>query len=123
MAAILVVDDDVSYCDLLRQFLTEKGHSVLSANTAKSALELFKQHDPDIIISDVLMPEMDGIEFLLQLNKFTNKNLRGIIMISGGGISDADPYLNMAKSLGATHVFVKPVSLIALDEVIVNILK
>jgi len=122
MATILVVDDDTDYCDLLKLYFERKGHIVFVADTAKVALTMYAHQKPDIIISDILMPEMDGIEFLLAINKADNKSLRGIIMISGGGIAIADPYLDMAKSLGATKVFAKPISLESLNTAICEIL-
>ena len=60
MAKILVVDDDKSIVDLLRALLTNKGHEVCVAMDGKAGLEAAKREKPDLIILDVMMPEMDG---------------------------------------------------------------
>lgn len=60
MAKILVVDDDPSIVDLLRALLVHKGHEVITAVNGKEGLTQAKQEKPDLIILDVMMPEMDG---------------------------------------------------------------
>lgn len=122
MASIIVVDDNRQYGETLKTFLGAKGYKVYHTESAKQAIELCALRNPDIVISDILMPEMDGIEFLLQLKTDRGSNLKGIIMISGGGLAEAETYLSMAESLGAAQVFTKPVSFIKLADAIENIL-
>src|SRR5438876_9982915 len=64
MATILVVDDEVVFCELLKTLLKGHGHDVLTANNGRQALELFKQHRPRFTMLDLRMPQMDGLEVL-----------------------------------------------------------
>ncbi len=111
MVSILVVDDDSQYCDLLNDFLESNNYHVTIANSASQAVDIYSKQNIDIIISDVLMPEKDGIELLLALKRSNFGSLPHVIMISGGGLNPATPYLEMANALGATKVFAKPVPL------------
>jgi len=64
MAEILLVDDDERIIDSFKRHLSRQGYSVLTAKNGKEALEILKDHEPELIISDVRMPVMDGIEFM-----------------------------------------------------------
>ncbi len=82
MARILVVDDDKHIVAILRELLSIDGHEVITAYNAFDALELVKQNALNLVITDVLMPDMDGIELICQIRNF-DKNLR-IVAMSGG---------------------------------------
>ena len=79
---ILVVDDDVNICELLRLYLTKEGYQVTIANDGEEGLEKFNQVKPDMVLLDVMMPGMDGFETLEEIRKeyslpilmFTSKN-------------------------------------------------
>ncbi len=82
MKKILVVDDDLTLRKVLQNSLEQKGYQVISVASAKSALVKFNQDVPDIIISDVSMPEMDGFEFCRQLRSQPSGKLIPFIFLS-----------------------------------------
>jgi CheY-like chemotaxis protein len=69
MARILIIDDDLSIQQLFKQFLSGEDHNVLSASNGKEGLRLMKQQKPDLIITDIMMPEMDGLEVVREIRK------------------------------------------------------
>lgn len=106
MARILIVDDDEHFRTMLRMTLTRAGYEVLEAEDGDAALEVFHTKGPDLVITDIVMPGKEGLEFIMELHKeFPSTH---IIAISGGGRANPYSYLSMAKNLGAESVFVKP---------------
>ncbi len=106
MPQIVVVDDDPLLRDTITLMLEEAGHSVLRCENGKKAIDFLAHGDADLLITDILMPEMDGIETLREAKRM--QPALPILAISGGGIGDARHYLGMAKALGATAVLRKP---------------
>jgi len=106
MPRILVVDDDVEILDLLRAMLEREHFEVLTACDGNEALKLLDSEAIDVMITDILMPEKEGIETILQLRK-THPQIK-IIAISGGGKGDANHYVYIAQWAGADRVFTKP---------------
>ena len=82
MKKILVVDDDLTLRQVLQNSLEQKGYQVISVASAKDALVKFSQDIPDIIVSDVSMPEMDGFEFCRQLRSQPSGKLIPFIFLS-----------------------------------------
>jgi CheY-like chemotaxis protein len=108
MAAILVIDDDEQTAALLRQMLERAGYEVLSANNGAEAVKLLERHDVKVIVTDILMPGMDGMELILKL-KF-EKKAPIIVAVSGGGkYYGAGECLTWARNLGIQHTFAKPI--------------
>ena len=107
MATILIIDDQESIRALLRATLEAVGHEVVEASNGRIGLELYRQRPTDLIITDVLMPEMNGLGMLLELTReFLDAK---VIAISGvGGENKA---LDSAKLLGARRTFHKPFSM------------
>ena len=66
---ILVVDDDTNICELLRLYLTKEGYQVTTANDGEEGLEKFNQLKPDMVLLDVMMPRMDGLEVCRRIRK------------------------------------------------------
>ena len=66
---ILVVDDDTNICELLRLYLTKEGYQVTTANDGEEGLDKFNQVKPDMVLLDVMMPKMDGIQVLEKLRQ------------------------------------------------------
>ena len=100
---ILVVDDEKSMCDYLSIILEKEGYETLTASNGKEALLLLEQSPPDLIIQDIKMPGMDGIE-LLRKTKSISKNLPVVIMTAYSTWETAVE----AMRLGASDFIRKP---------------
>lgn len=120
MARILIIDDDPSLLQLFKQFLSGEGHIVSSASNGKEGLSLMKQQRPDLIITDIMMPEMDGLEVVREIRK-SHPGLP-VIAMSGGMRNVPINFLPHAKKIGACRVFEKPVSLATLLEAVNELL-
>ena len=108
MVRILIIDDDPQILDMLGQTLEREGHEVVDAPNGKEGLKLYRENPTDLIITDLIMPEKEGIETIMELRRdFPDVK---IIAISGGGHNDADQYLSMAQKLGVQRTFAKPVA-------------
>jgi CheY-like chemotaxis protein len=112
MARILLIDDDDPVRTTLRQMLEQFGHTVIEARNGKEGLALFQPATVDVVITDVVMPEKDGLEVLRELRRM-HPSVK-IIAISGAERARAADYLQMAKFLGAATVLAKPLSIDAL---------
>jgi len=120
MKKILLIDDDQTVQSVFSQFLKGLGYEILQAENGKEGMELLKKHQPDLVVTDILMPEMDGLEILLAIRKAEEKV--PIIAISGGARNLNIDFLQQAKMFGAKHVFEKPVPLDVLQNAIKGIL-
>lgn len=107
MARILIVDDDLNIRHLFRCLLERAGHEVLDANDGEVALRVFKETLPQLMITDVLMPNKEGLE-LIQEVKALQPNV-SVIALSGGGVVDINDCLAFADGFGADKVFAKPI--------------
>jgi len=108
MKSILLVDDDQDFRESLRDLLEIKKYKVHEAKNGAQGLQVFNRETIDIVISDLLMPEIDGLELLMGL-KGTNSDVP-VIVISGGNRTKFDNSLEIAQELGANIVLNKPVS-------------
>jgi DNA-binding NtrC family response regulator len=99
MARILLVDDDGAFLNVQEEFLRREGHEVVTAGNGRQALKLVQDHDFDLVITDIIMPDQEGIETIITLRR-TRPALR-IIAMSGGGRLSSDDYLEMARRFGA----------------------
>jgi YesN/AraC family two-component response regulator len=108
MARILLIDDDNSVRGVLRLILSQFGHSVIEARNGKEGMELFMSVNADLVITDIVMPEKEGLEVLKEMRKIYPSVK--IIAISGGGRVNPTDYLRMATFLGAAKVLAKPIS-------------
>jgi DNA-binding response OmpR family regulator len=108
MARILLIEDDSNVRTLLYLTLTNFGHMVTEACDGKKGLEVFKSSDFDLVITDIVMPEKEGLEVMMKMRK--KQPAQKIIAISGGGLHNAEHYLHTAKLLGAARVLAKPFS-------------
>jgi CheY-like chemotaxis protein len=106
MAKILVLDDEPSILLMIKKMLEKEGHEVDIALNGKEGMKLFENNKPDLLITDIIMPEKEGLETIHELRmKFPDLK---IIAISGGGRIGPDGYLPGAILLGANRVFQKP---------------
>ena len=108
MAKILVLDDEPSILLMLKKMLEKAGHEVDIASNGKEGMELFDKNKHELIITDIIMPEKEGLETIFELRR--NYPDLKIIAISGGGRIGPSGYLPGAKLLGANLVFQKPIS-------------
>ncbi len=106
MARILVIDDEYELRSMLRRMLEHAGHEVSEAVNGAAGIEIYERDAPDLIITDIIMPEKEGVETIIALRR-ANPALP-IIAISGGGRLDATDFLSMAKKLGARRTLTKP---------------
>lgn len=107
MKRILIVDDDALVRDMLDRLLRRAGYDTETAENGARALSLHRKQPADLVITDILMPEKEGIETLMELHRLTPDV--PVIAISGGGRIGPESYLSMATLLGAERAFAKPV--------------
>lgn len=105
-AEILIVEDDAQVRAMLRQMLEVAGFRVREAVNGKEAMKSWKADQPDLVITDVLMPEMDGFEVITSLRKLDPQSK--VIAITGGGAAKLTNLLLTAKHLGASRTLLKP---------------
>lgn len=108
MARIIVIDDEASIAIMIKRMLEKEGHEVEIAFNGNEGLQLMEKFQPDLLITDIVMPEKEGLELILDLRK-SNPKLK-IVAISGGGRFKYEGYLASAKHLGASKVFQKPLN-------------
>ncbi len=104
MASILVVDDDASIRTLLRTILEIDGHQIREAENGDIALRLYRDEPADLVITDILMPDRDGMEMTLAL---THEFLDARVIAITGESGDHN-FLNVAKLFGARRILQKP---------------
>jgi DNA-binding response OmpR family regulator len=109
MIRILVIDDDINIREMLKECLERAEYEVLVASDGKAALKLHSANPVDLIITDIVMPEKDGLEIIMEFRR--RFPAVKVIAISGGGKIGANEYLNIAKGLGVTKTFSKPFEL------------
>jgi CheY-like chemotaxis protein len=106
MARILVIDDDADVLRSVRRVLEVHGHTVREAADGGTALRHFAGDPTDLVLTDIFMPQMDGIELIMRV-KATFPEAR-VIAMSGGGALPSENVLGAASMLGAEDVLAKP---------------
>jgi CheY-like chemotaxis protein len=109
MAGVLIVEDDKELREMLKMSLLRSGFTVLEAGNGKEAITHFKPSLTDLVVTDLIMPEEDGLKVVIKLREL--KPSIKIIAISGGGKVGPGSYLNLAKALGADAIYSKPFSI------------
>ncbi len=104
MADIVVIDDEPRYRRLIAQVLTGAGHEVRQAGDGAEGLAMCLQRTPQLVITDIVMPRMEGIETILQLTR----ERPGIAVLAISGAEPASVYLRAATTLGAAGSLSKP---------------
>lgn len=107
MPSIIVIDDDNLVRRTLATILERDGHAVRGASNGRDALALIRSEPPDILITDIIMPEMDGISFIREIR--ASLPAMKILAISGGGRASNLEFLELAKSMGADDILRKPI--------------
>ena len=103
---ILIIDDDADLATSLRDLITIEGYQVTIARDGKVGLDLQGKTPFDLVITDIVMPENDGLEVIISLR--CNYPQTKVIAMSGGGYVNSRDYLLMAKELGASMALSKP---------------
>jgi CheY-like chemotaxis protein len=109
MPGVLIVEDDKELREMLKMSLLRSGFTVLEAGNGKEAITHFKPALTDLVVTDLIMPEEDGLKVVIKLREL--KPSIKIIAISGGGKVGPGSYLNLAKALGADAIYSKPFSI------------
>ena len=106
MPRVLVVDDEPDFIELLREFLTAKGYEVIAASNGEEALRKVKEDRPHLILLDVRMPKMNGLEVLKQVREIDHEV--GVIMVTAVNEEETG---RQALNLGAFDYITKPLDL------------
>jgi DNA-binding response OmpR family regulator len=109
VARILIIDDEDQPRRMLQQVLIRAGYEVVEARDGNQGLQLFRVSQTDLIITDILMPEKEGLETIIDLRR--EFPAVKIIAISGGGRTGHLNFLEVAKRLGAQRTLQKPFEL------------
>lgn len=103
---IIIVDDEEQMRLALRRMLEKEGYSVREAENGDRAIRIHRERQADLIITDIIMPDKEGIGTIVELkSEFPDVK---IFAMSGGGKNSPEQYLRMANGLGVDRVFIKP---------------
>ena len=121
MARILIIDDEPQIRSMLKLMLERDGYEVVEAPDGIEGIRVYRQNPTDLIITDLIMPNKDGIGMIIDLKKeFPEVK---IIAMSGGGLNKPDRYLMGAKKLGAACTLTKPIDREEMLRAVKDILK
>jgi CheY-like chemotaxis protein len=108
MERILIIDDEPQIRSMIRLMLERAGYTVLEASDGVEGIRCYRQTPADLIITDLIMPNQDGIGMMLELKKEFSSTK--IIAMSGGGLNRPEGYLQGAQKLGAVCTLSKPIN-------------
>lgn len=117
MKKVLVIDDDIAFNEILKEQLERANYQVECAFDGMQGLDVYRSFKPDVVITDIIMPNKDGIEVILDLvndSECTSK----IIVMSGGGRIAGIEYLKLTENLGIKNILEKPFSFALLQQAI-----
>ncbi len=106
MRRILIIDDEPYILLMLKKMLERAGYEVDLASNGREGMALFEKATADLVITDIIMPDKEGLELILEMKK--QRPALKIIAMSGGGRISPESYLECAKHFGAARVFQKP---------------
>lgn len=121
MARILVIDDQQHILNIIKEFLLISKHTVDLAEDGKIGLKLARENVYDLVITDVVMPERDGLEVIMGLKQLS-PHVRIIVMSGGAARLDIHSLLKTARALGADRVLEKPLDFAKLQAVVNELL-
>ena len=113
---VLVIDDDCAAREALSGMLGKLGWSVLTAPDGVQGVEQFERERPDLVITELLMPEKEGLQTILEIRRASPKV--GIVAISAGGRTKSTTFLDLAKKMGANGALKKPILADELEQAI-----
>lgn len=102
---ILVVDDEESVRSFIRSYLQIEGFQVLEASNGKEGIQILSKQIPDLIVTDIMMPEMDGVEFFKELRKIPEAKTIPVIMLT---VKDEFNDIKFAYLIGVEEYVTKP---------------
>jgi DNA-binding response OmpR family regulator len=120
MKKVLVIDDDEQIREMIRVILEDSGYAVYLTSDGDEVTNIYKDNPVDLIITDIIMPERDGLEIINQFRK-EHPNVK-IIAISGGGKIKAENYLVAAENLGAVKTLSKPFDIMELVDIVKSLI-
>lgn len=103
---VLVIEDEAALRQTIRRMLESAGHEVVEAENGRTGLEAFRKNLLDVVITDIIMPNKEGIETIRDIRAL-NPGIR-IVAISGGGRTKNFDFLRIAGKLGANATLAKP---------------
>lgn len=106
MKKVLIIDDDILARATMALILEGAGFQVTTAEDGKKGLCRMREEEPDLIITDIIMPNMEGMETIQEI--LADRPQAKIIAVSGGGRANNGEFLRLAKVLGASEVLAKP---------------
>ncbi|MCK5574360.1 MAG: response regulator [Sphingomonadales bacterium] len=109
MPKALLIDDNPSILNLMRDILIDSGMDVYTAKDGEEGSRMLNELEPDILVTDIFMPNRDGLELLREIRN-THKSLK-VMVITGNGNDYSADYLQMSKYLGADALMHKPFDL------------
>jgi CheY-like chemotaxis protein len=121
MANILVIDDESEVRYAIRAVLEDQGHAVDEADTGTAGLAAIADRTFDLVICDIIMPDKEGIETIVEIKQLLPK--QKIVAISGGGRIKKEDYLAVAAAVGATYTVSKPFDAETLTDMVNAVLR
>lgn len=109
LAAVLIIDDNEEIRTLWTDVLEDEGHSVIQAESGVVGVKLARAHPVDVIVTDIMMPDKDGLETIIEIQ--SHNPTAKIIAVSGGGDMLKQSFLPVAGALGAIMTLNKPVDI------------
>lgn len=118
---IVLIDDDLDILEGLKDLLEGEGYEVHCASDGDEGMENIRDYSPQLVITDIIMPEKDGITLLFDVRR----ELPGVktLVISGGGRISAEKHLEVARKIGVDKVLAKPFSSAAFLDAVDELLK
>jgi DNA-binding response OmpR family regulator len=105
---VLIIDDDADTRLMLRELLAANGHEVFEAENGNAGLRVFEKSLPELVVTDIVMPDREGISTIMELRK---KKANTKIIAMSGGKRNSPEYLDWARKLGADKTLDKPLDL------------
>jgi len=117
-AKIMVVDDELGICKNVEKILTKNNYTVVHTQSAAKALEMMKKESFSLLISDIVMPEMNGLELAEKVKEYSPD----IKIILSSGYSDSQVFRKEIQGINGCHYLPKPYSLKNLEKKVANVL-
>jgi CheY-like chemotaxis protein len=121
LALILVIDDEAAIRQMIRRILERAGYSVIEAPGGRAGIKLLRNQPVDLVMTDIIMPDMEGIETILQIRR-DFPAIRILAMSGGGAAKVSSVYLDAALKLGADAILPKPFRASALCDLVNQLL-